>query len=347
MLEKPDLQDQLIISRLADGFGLQVSKLDFLPLGADVNTAVYQVIDSSHEKYFLKLSKSDFDKISVLLPRFLSDQGLSAIIAPLETTSRQFRASLGDYTLVLYPFIDGKNGYEVELSDRQWLDFGSALKSLHKLHVPSDLANCVPTETYSTHWYDRVKTYQAQAESRTFIDPTAARLAEFMRSRRNVINRMLERADLLGQVLQARSLDFVLCHSDVHAGNLLISADGSLFLVDWDNPIFAPRERDLALIGGCPTWNSARQVALFFQGYGTAEIDTIALAYFRYERTIQDVAAFCEQIFLTDGGGEDRERSYEFLTGLFLPGHEVDFAVNTDAFIKELHSDSSNSLQPI
>ena len=42
MLEKPDLEDQLILSRLEDGYGLQASRLTFLPLGADVNIAVYR-----------------------------------------------------------------------------------------------------------------------------------------------------------------------------------------------------------------------------------------------------------------------------------------------------------------
>jgi len=33
------------------------------------------------------------------------------------------------------------------------------------------------------------------------------------------------------------------------------------------------------------------------------QIDSIALAYYRYERIIQDIAAYCEQILLTDSSG--------------------------------------------
>jgi spectinomycin phosphotransferase len=53
------------------------------------------------------------------------------------------------------------------------------------------------------------------------------------------------------------------------------------------------------------------------------------VAYYRYERIIQDLAAFCE-MFMTNAGGEDREQSYGYFTGQFLPEHEVEIAVKTD-----------------
>lgn len=40
MLEKPDILDELIISHLQEEYGLHVAQLEFLPLGADMGTAV-------------------------------------------------------------------------------------------------------------------------------------------------------------------------------------------------------------------------------------------------------------------------------------------------------------------
>jgi spectinomycin phosphotransferase len=136
----------------------------------------------------------------------------------------------------------------------------------------------------------------------------------------------------------------VLCHSDMHAGNLLIppgtaGGDPSLFIVDWDNPTFAPKERDLAMIGGSSVWQTAQEEALFYQGYQSdgsqVEIDGPALSYYRYERIIQDIAAFCQALLLTSAGGEDREQSYTYFTGAFLPGHEIDLALQNDAGLSE------------
>jgi spectinomycin phosphotransferase len=156
MLEKPDLQDQLIISRLQDEYGLQVNRLTFLPLGADVNTAVFRVVTDGETAYFLKLRKGDFDEITVAVPQFLKAQGIQSIIAPLETRAQQPWASLDAFKMILYPFIEGQNGYAVALSDHQWLDFGAALKGIHTAQVPPALTRLIPRETYSPRWREMV-----------------------------------------------------------------------------------------------------------------------------------------------------------------------------------------------
>jgi spectinomycin phosphotransferase len=175
-----------------------------------------------------------------------------------------------------------------------------------------------------------VKAFQAQADENEYTDPTSVKLAAFMRARRGEIQHIVARADGLGSALQARSPQRVLCHSDMHAGNLLLGANDALYIVDWDNPSFSPKERDLALVGGCSAWHSAGEETLFYQGYGPAEIDRLALTYYRYERIVQDIAAFCQQLFLTTAGGDDREQSYQYFTGSFLPDHDVEIAIESD-----------------
>jgi spectinomycin phosphotransferase len=56
----------------------------------------------------------------------------------------------------------------------------------------------------------------------------------------------------------------------------------------------------------------------------------MALAYYRFERVIQDMAAYCEQLLLTVEGGEDREQGYLYFTSNFLPNHEIEIALKTD-----------------
>jgi spectinomycin phosphotransferase len=332
MLEKPDIQDQHIITCLQANYGLQVARLTFLPLGADVNTAVYRVETGEGTAYFLKLRIGNFDEAAVAVPQFLRAQGLPAIIAPLETRTGQPWVDLDAFKMILYPFIEGKDGYEVALSERQWQDFGAALKGVHTAQVPPALARLIPRETFSPKGREMVKSFQVQVEETTFNDPTAAKLAAVMQEKRGDITRLVARGDALGAALQARSLEFVLCHCDVHAGNLLIGADGALYLVDWDNPGFAPKERDLNLVGGCATWPGPKE-ALFYQGYGQTEIDRMALAYYRCEHAIQDIAAYCQQLLLTDAGGEDREQGFRYFASSFLPDHEIEMAFKTDAFL--------------
>ncbi|MGB8981595.1 MAG: aminoglycoside phosphotransferase family protein [Anaerolineales bacterium] len=331
MLEKPDISDKLIISRLEAEYTLRVAELSFLPLGADENTAVYRVFTEAGTAYFLKLRKN-FDENIVQVPIFLKKQGVQAILVPVETRSQQTYADLGEYKIILYPFIDGKDGFDRKLSDHHRRSLGAALKGIHSVPLPPQLKSRLPQETFSAQWRERLKTFQRQVENDTFDEPTAARLAEFMKSRRDEIGQLVERAQRLAAELPSGAGEFVLCHTDIHGGNILISDNDELYIVDWDNPILAPKERDLMFIGGGidGVWKSEREETIFYAGYGKTEIDLTALAYYRYERVIEDLAVICGQLLLTGAGGADRERSLGWFTGNFEPGSTIEIARKTD-----------------
>ena len=251
-----------------------------------------------------------------------------------ETISKQGWADFGEYKMILYPFIDGTDGFHLELSDHQKRNLGAALKKIHQVEVPSELQRLLPQETLASQWRERLKSFQAQVARDTFTEPTAFKLAEFMNSRRRNIDQLVERAEELASKLRSKPLELVLCHSDIHGGNVLISRNDELYIVDWDNPILAPKERDLMFIGGGIDylWKSQREEAIFYEGYGKTEINIAALAYYRYERVVEDLAVICEQLLLTDEGGADRERSYGWFTSNFEPGQTIEIAEKTDKF---------------
>lgn len=162
MLEQPDIQDERIIACLQDEYGLLVIQVAFLPLGADLNTAVYRAVAEDETPYFVKLRRGVFDETAVVLPKFLSDQGIGQIIAPVATKTGQLWGSLDAFKVILYPFVEGHNGYEVDLSDRQWGEFGAALKRIHTAVVPPALIGRIQRETYSPRWREIVKTFLAR-----------------------------------------------------------------------------------------------------------------------------------------------------------------------------------------
>jgi spectinomycin phosphotransferase len=338
MLEKPDLKDETIIAGLNDEYGLLVAQVSFLPLGADRNTAAYRIVTGDETPYFLKLRAGHFEDTSVVLPKFLSDQGIEPIIAPLTTTTGQLWASLDAFTAILYPFVEGQNGYEIYLSEHHWREFGMALRRIHTVVMPPALARRIRPETFTPEWREMVKTFLERIEVDVFDEPVAAKLAVFLRANRDGILDLVRRAEWLAQALQAQSPEFVLCHSDIHAGNVLIDAHGAFYIVDWDDPILAPKERDLMFIGGGQGFvgrTAQEEEALFYKGYGQTQIDPRALAYYRYERVIQDIAAFCQQILLTNEGGRDREQSFQYLKSNFLPRGTIEIAYESDRTLRE------------
>lgn len=327
MLTKPNIADKLIISRLQEEYDLHIFTLTFLPLGADMGTAVYRIVADDGAVYFLKLRKG-FDEISVAIPLFLKSQGIKEIIASFETKSKQGWADLGEHKMILYPFIEGKNGFEMELSDDQKRILGKALGAIHSAQLPPELKGQILRETFSPKYHESMKLFQSQVESQIYYEPIAAKLAEFIKSKREVINHIIERAETLASELQSKPLEFVLCHTDIHGGNMLIGEKGEFFIADWDTPILAPKERDLMFIGGGidNIWITEQDEALFYEGYGETEVNIAALAYYRYERIIEDLVAFCEQLLLSDEGGADREQAYRWFTSNFETGNTIEIA---------------------
>ena len=103
MLEKPALPDETLRACLAAEYGLYTVEITFLPLGADLHSAVYRVENEQAAPFFLKL-RTAFDPTSVDLPRYLYDQGLTQVIAPLPTRSGSLWARPGRLPCDPLPF---------------------------------------------------------------------------------------------------------------------------------------------------------------------------------------------------------------------------------------------------
>lgn len=150
MLEKPNLPNDKLITSLQADYGLQVTDVTFLPLGADVNTAVYRVADGERS-YFLKLRQGDPNEIAVLMPRLLHDQSVAQVIAPIGPSAGGLWTRIDGFTATLYPFVEGRSGFDAHLSDGHWVELGAALKGLHSAVLPPALAACLPRETFAPH----------------------------------------------------------------------------------------------------------------------------------------------------------------------------------------------------
>jgi spectinomycin phosphotransferase len=337
MLEKPDIPLARIAACLQATYGVTAVQIMFLPLGADQNTAVYRIETTNETACFLKLRSGVFDETAVSLPQFLRDQGIRQIITPLTTKTGQLWTALDEFTAILYPFIDGRNGREVKLSAAQWAAFGAALKKLHTLTVPLAIKVHLRQEEYSPRWRAMVKMFLERVQIDAYDDPVALELATFLRGRRAEILDLVRRAEQLAESLSREPLELVLCHADIHASNVLVNGRNALYIVDWDDLLLAPKERDLMFIGGAQGFvgnNAQTEEALFYHGYGPAAINPRALAYYRYERIIEDIALFCEQLLLSNAGGQDRAQSLRYLVSNFLPDGTIEAARRADREVR-------------
>ncbi len=337
MLEPPPLSPEKIISSLNEAYDIQISKLEFLPIGNDSNSWVYKV-HADRESYFLKAKRLPVYEPSLTIPHFLKEQGLHQVVAPIASKAQNLYQTLENFALILYPFIDGDNGMNLGLTDKQWLEYGTFLKHLHAINLPSELSKTIQQETFMPHpeRLELTKTFHTSIGEKNHSNIFEKELIEFWKEKYEEIGKIIIRTERLGQMLQSRRLEFVLCHADIHTANLLIDNASNLFVVDWDQPILAPKERDLMFIGGSiATLAEDTKEHLFYQGYGRTEINTLSLAYYRYEWVIQDMADYAWRVFHNAVGTIGEATKHHALRGfvrLFEPGDVVDVAYATDIF---------------
>jgi spectinomycin phosphotransferase len=331
MIENHFLSDQFIINCLYAIYGIKVAALTCLPLGADIDAAVYKAQTEDQSSYFVKLKCYSDGDISAALQLLLHNAGIKEIIAPIKTGDGKSIYHTNDFMLVVYPFIEGKDGFHVALTDDQWITFGKALRQVHELQLPSSIKGQIKQENYSSPWPEAVQDiYKRIDEGLSVTDQTASKLLMFFKEHKKTIQCLIDRAEELEKKIKEQPVEFVLCHSDIHAGNVLVGDNGALYIVDWDNPIMASKERDLMFIGAGVgnVWNSPDQEELFYKGYGQVHINREILSYYRYVRILEDIAVYCQQLLLTTDGACHREIMYKHFMDMFAPQGVVEIALN-------------------
>jgi spectinomycin phosphotransferase len=328
MLEPPpDLAPEAIVRALETGWGIRVAALTFLPIGNDAASWAYRVGTASGRDWFLKVRAGAMP--GAVVPALLHRQGVPNVLAPLPATSGAPAVALERFTLALYPMLKAAIGAEVGLSAAQWRQLGVAVERIHTLTVPPELARLLGRERFRPSRRELLPDLEALLASPDLADPVARELAAFWQAHREVISALVERADRQGRWLAGAGFPKGLCHGDLHTWNVLVDGDEQVWIVDWDEAVLAPRERDLMfVVGGIGSGLvSPGDTRSFFQGYGEARIDPVLLAYYRCAWAVQDIAAYGEEAVLSPALGEaSRRAALAGFMDLFAPGNIVDLA---------------------
>jgi len=331
MIEKPNISDERIISALQESYSIPVVGVEFLPLGWDTASWSYRV-DAENNIYFLKIRSNISNPAGILIPRFLKQQGIEQVLAPLSTEAGEAWKTVDDFFLILYPFISGQRVMDSGMSESHWVEFGSVVKRLHSTKPIAELISHIKRETFVSQRLEWSKEIHRNINTREHDDSFQEELAEFWRENYSTISTILERAEGLAGRMQKTDLEFVLCHADIHTANVLLTEDDKIFVVDWDETMLAPKERDLLFVMGSIFGDTSEGKAerLFFEGYGETEVDPLALAYYRYNWCVEDMGGFAEEIFTMKNVGEETKKSaIWWFKSMFVQGNSVERALNT------------------
>jgi spectinomycin phosphotransferase len=337
MIIKRSLSEQRVIDYLNVYYNIEITTLTPLLLGADMNASVYKAQGLDQKSYFVKLKRGHNHDIGVAILDLLHSEGIQQIIPPIKSSQGLLTHHIDEYTLIVYPYIENQNGFSQILTEDQWIILGKVLRKVHEFKLPAIIQDQIRKEDYSSKWRDVVRSLYNHIEIKPNEDHWAKKLTMFMKEHKKEIDRLLDSAELLVQKLQQESVEFVLCHADIHGGNVLIAEEGSIYIVDWDQPVMAPKERDLMFIGGgvSNVWNNPHEEEFFYKGYGKTEINMPFLAYYRHERIVEDIAEYAQE-FLFKVAEEDRSEMYQQFIAMFEPRGVVDIAFRT-VMSKEKH----------
>lgn len=330
MREPPRIPEATLRATLNDQYAITAVCLEFLPLGHDSLAAVYRVDSGQSASYLLKVTSRPLHEAAFRLPHYLTDLGIAPVVAPLSTRRNALWAAIDGapgWTAIVYPYIAGETSWRPAMTDAQWWAVGAALKRIHQAPLPTQGFPSLRRETFDPAEYIRC-VHAFAARPITDGDPLKLALADAWLRHRSTLHAMLRGMDRLARSLRQRSGPFVICHADLHPGNIIRTVDGRVFLIDWDDVMLAPKERDFLFAADpLPHDATGSGASPFFVGYEPADVDWVALTYYRFERNVTDLIEYARDVLERDDLTDDtKAESIRMIERVFAPSDMMNAA---------------------
>src|SRR2546427_1008327 len=238
-VDKPLLKDVI-----QEKFGINVVNFTLVPKW---NAARGYIIESSnHKSFFLKIYWDD--KIPDSAFRFADDlfaeAGIVNIAHPIPTSHGQMRIHIRDFQIALFDWTSGKTAQEHKLTDTQLERLGELFAKIHQ--SKTTIGEYPARENFAIPFKDRfLSIFDNMSHISGMSTKYRTRLKLFLEPHRQKFMRELETLEKLQHKVRTMNLEFVNCHGEPSPGNVLSSSNGEIYLLDWDDPIFAPKEKDL------------------------------------------------------------------------------------------------------
>ena len=319
-----DPADAALLACLRERFGVVPRSVERLDVGDPTSRIVRVRADEGD--LFVKLRPGRPNEPGLNVPRALADRGIDVAIAPLPTRDGSLSAGLDGGHLIAYPYVDGAAGGETGMTVGHWRALGSALRRIHDLAPPEELAATMLTEDFTPVDLPGVRAIDDRLHEGP-RHPAVDALAALWLERRDDVDRVVRRIGELAAIAVTRSDERTICHADIHPWNVVVRDDGGISIVDWDDAKLAPRERDLMMLGifADPTGRTAFRAA-----YGAFDDDPVLIAYYQYERVVQDMAADADDVLRDDATDDARREGLRAVRTLFEPGASVEVAMASD-----------------
>ena len=307
--EPPRVSEQRLLTCLRDEYNLISVAFEFLPRGRDYHAGLFRIVTAQTTAYLLKINTRPLYEPAFQVPHYLQSHGITSVVAPIPTQHHALWTRLEDWVVTVFPFIEGDTSL-TGMTDAQWRMTGTIFRQIHQTPLPPAGFASLRTESFDPSAYARwVGSFETEHLAALATGGSAERaLYASWLAHQAIIHKAVTTLARLALVLRSRTFPLVICHADLHAANLLRDGAGHVFVIDWDEVMLAPKERDFIFI-------REPHAEDFWRGYGPGEIDWTVLTYFRWERVVQDFIEDAGQVCFRDDLSEnskaDLARAFE------------------------------------
>ena len=218
------------------------------PIKGGWSALAYFVENRSGEKFLLKIydkARSSTAKLTADIECYMpivdwlysNTQLHNRIVNPVRTENGKYKYENSNYAFLLFRYIDGRTITEGDFSDEQVIQLANILAELHSYgaNIPLDTQSVM--ETYDIGFCSSLEKIMQQANS--LKKELSNLLSKYSDKLENAINEL----ELLAIEVKEFHPQYLLCHTDIHEGNILQTEDG-IVLIDWENLKLAPADAD-------------------------------------------------------------------------------------------------------
>jgi len=301
---EPTLDKVALSKMIHREYGLSVERLRFLPTGWTATCYAADCTDG--QRYFLKLTSdsglvpycaSDRDFYLPLTHQMCTKRILPHIACPVRAEDGSFAVHWNGYLMILFHFIEG----EVVGFDRV---SGDVLRELIRLigvlhRSTPDLEIGVEKPLVERFDIAFEGDLMDGLETLASITPSDRRgqwaLRELLLPLQDELLSRLDRLRELQARARASAREMVVCHTDLHGGNLMMDRQGNLYIIDWEGAMIAPPEHDLFFFAGYDTfWDDLLPI---YEGEnGPADLDSDVFGFYTYRRNLEDLMDYVVRI---------------------------------------------------
>lgn len=287
-----------LMDLLIDQYAITPVSITEGPRGFVAETSIVEAADG--RRYFAKLLSPSTQLAATIRSLPVLEEfralGIDTVSLPLRTRAGQLTAEFAGRTLILFEFIAGRGGHEGRY------DFAQYVALLARIHrATPQIRATLPREDFGLPFAAEFARHFARAlREEAAISPVQVELRRLLLDHREQIAADLATLRSLAQECRRTPWSPTITHGDAKGDNLIVGADGRLYLIDWDDLLLASAERDTWFdLLGEGDWfamqnrpPSAEFLRLYRQTFPAYQPDSSLLRFYLFRRFFEDLYGY-------------------------------------------------------